>query len=77
MRALSSSQSTLVVVPPGAPGWVTAELIGQTINVWSPRFGRALTTDEALDIIMSVGELNRVLTGAPQDETLCRPGPCQ
>ncbi|MCZ2342821.1 MAG: hypothetical protein LC104_13685 [Bacteroidales bacterium] len=41
--------------------WVTPDLIRQTITVWEPRYGRPLSTDEAVQIILAAGRLCEVL----------------
>jgi hypothetical protein len=43
------------------PRWVTPDLIRQTITVWEPRYGRPLSTDEAVQIILTAGRLCEVL----------------
>ena len=44
-------------VPLGAPGWVTDELIVDTITVWQPYYKKELTARDALEIIISVSHL--------------------
>lgn len=44
-----------------APRWITPDLIRHTINVWEPRYGRPLSTDEAVQIILTAGRLCEVL----------------
>lgn len=44
-------------VPAGAPSWVDAQLIEQTIRVWQPYYAEPLTPEDALAIIQSVGRL--------------------
>lgn len=39
------------------PEWIDEKLIEQTKAVWSPRYGRLLTTAEAIEILLSVGRL--------------------
>lgn len=48
-------------VPPGAPAWVTRELVQRTIGVWQPYYKDLLTADDALAIIQSVGRLCQAL----------------
>ena len=50
------------VVPAGAPSWVTSELLTQTIEVWQPYYAGPLSTEDALAMLMSVGQLIRVLS---------------
>ena len=42
---------------PPQPEWIDDELIEQTKAVWSPRYGRALTTPEAVEILLAMGRL--------------------
>lgn len=49
-----------VPVPAGAPRWVTPELLADTLRVWQPYYGN-LTPQDALSIIMNVGNLFDVL----------------
>jgi hypothetical protein len=48
-------------VPTGAPAWVTAELIDQTIRVWQPYYREELKPEDALAMILGVAQLNKVL----------------
>jgi hypothetical protein len=56
------SGKELSAVPAGAPAWVTAELIQETIRVWQPYYADPLTADDALAIILGVGRLFEVLS---------------
>ena len=49
-----------VTVPAGAPRWVTPELLADTLHVWQPYYGN-LTSEDALAIILNVGNLFDVL----------------
>jgi len=49
--------------PPGA-AWITDEAIADTRRVWSPYYGRELTDDEAVEILMNVRNLADVLVQA-------------
>lgn len=59
--SLSVSKAVDVAVPAGAPSWVTAEFIRQTIEVWQPYYPDPLTADDALSIIQNVSGLFDVL----------------
>ncbi len=50
------------IVPAGAPDWITAELIEQTIRVWQPYYATILTPEEAVTMIQSVGRLYQALS---------------
>lgn len=48
---------------PALPAWITELLIAETKAVWSPQYGRSLTTDEAVEILLSFGRLLDALQG--------------
>ena len=52
-------------VPPGAPGWITPELVDDTIQTWGPYYIDPLTADDALEILLSVGNLIDLLEVSP------------
>lgn len=41
-------------LPAGAPGWITQELIAQTIDTWQPYYTESLTAQDALEILLNV-----------------------
>jgi hypothetical protein len=47
----------VVGVPAGTPAWVSADLIDHTIRVWEPYYGRRLTREDAVEILIAVGNL--------------------
>jgi len=49
--------------PPGA-AWITDEAVEDTRRVWSPYYGRELTENEAVEILMNVKNLADVLVQA-------------
>ncbi len=64
-------------LPPGAPAWVTAELLASTIAVWQPYYSEPLTDQTALDLVLGVGRLFAVLGDVdenPQEIPSSRPG---
>jgi hypothetical protein len=54
-------ETASAISPSEMPRWITEELITETIRVWQPRYGKPISTDEALQIILSVGRLREVL----------------
>lgn len=60
MTGFPSQNGHPVLVPGEEPGrplslaWMTDELIADTQRVWSPRYGRELSTDEAVEILRNV-----------------------
>lgn len=50
-------------VPVGSPAWITPELIRETIRVWQPYYSASVTPEDAVTILMCVGELLPVLAG--------------
>lgn len=71
-----SDKPPSVQVPPGAPRWVTPELIEHTIRVWQQFYPDQLIPEDALVIIMGVSRITDVLSGTDH-ETVRRPGPSQ
>jgi hypothetical protein len=43
--------------PAGSPDWISEELIAQTLETWQPHADRPLTPDDALAMLINVGEL--------------------
>jgi hypothetical protein len=58
--------SRLFAVPAGAPSWITSELIEKTISVWQRFYRHRLTAAEAVEMLISVGNLFGVLRDAAQ-----------
>ncbi|MGO9115167.1 MAG: hypothetical protein ACLP9L_38635 [Thermoguttaceae bacterium] len=58
-RSLASTHPP--AVPPGAPSWVTPDLIADTIRVFQPKCPVPLTTEDALEMILNAGQLLDVL----------------
>ena len=54
------------VSPPGAPSWITADLIELTLKTWQPFYETQLTPDDALAIIIEVGRLFEALSGGTE-----------
>jgi hypothetical protein len=54
-----------ISVPSGAPGWITPELIADTIETWQPYYADLLTADDALGILLSVANLIDILESSP------------
>ena len=51
-----------IVVPEGAPEWITSELIRDTIATWQPFYSDSLTPDDAVTMLTNVGRLFAVLS---------------
>ena len=58
----------------GLPKWITPELIADTVHVWQPYYTEPLTANDAIGILMGVGNLFTVLSGSSHHETFRRPG---
>lgn len=56
-RAARETQVPTVIVPQGAPSWITPELIGHTLRVWNPYYDDSLTVDDAVNILTGVSRL--------------------
>ena len=46
-----------IEVPRGAPCWITADLLEDTLAVWQPRYLTILTFDDALEMLLNIGRL--------------------
>ncbi len=51
-----------IVVPDGAPAWITPALIRETLATWQPFYRDSMTVDDAVTILKSVGRLFEVLS---------------
>lgn len=58
------------IVPPGAPSWVTADLIDQTLKVWQPFYAHQLIPEDALEMIVGVDQLFSMVSRDFRNETL-------
>ena len=58
----------------GLPSWITTDLISETIQVWQPYYAQPLTFQDAIGILLSVGNVFAVLSGSSSHETVRRPG---
>jgi hypothetical protein len=45
------------ILPAGTPGWITPELVEQTIRVWQPYYQAVLTPEDAITMILNTGRL--------------------
>ncbi|MEZ6131318.1 MAG: hypothetical protein R3C59_21795 [Planctomycetaceae bacterium] len=64
-----------VVVPDGAPSWVTPELIEKTLEVWQRYYEEELIPEDALAMIMGTSQLFQSLADGRRHETIRRSGP--
>jgi hypothetical protein len=56
------------------PGWITADVIALTRATWEPLYGRRLTDDEIVEILLSVGNLFRLLRDSSPSQTKAASG---
>lgn len=61
MNSKARTPQQSAIVPTGAPSWVTPALIAHTLRVWQPYYREPLNPADALAMILSVCELNRVI----------------
>ena len=47
--------------------WISDELLAETIDVWSEAYGRPVSDDEAVEILMNVKRLGEVLLQARRE----------
>lgn len=50
-RQKAPESSTTLVVPSGAPSWVTPELLGHTLRVWQRFSETPLSIEDAMEIL--------------------------
>jgi len=48
--------------------WVSDDLLARTIDVWSKAYGRQITTQEAMEILMNIKRLGELLFRAREDD---------
>lgn len=53
-------------VPPGTPAWITRDLIDKTISVWQRFYSARLSAADAVEMLISVGNLFGVLKDSAQ-----------
>lgn len=61
-RIQTSHTSLPILVPAGAPSWVTVELLNETLRVWQPYYDTPLRVDDALEILLQSAALCRLIT---------------
>ncbi len=54
--------------PAGAPEWVTAELLSDTLAAWQPYYAEDLTAADAMEILLAAGRLFDALGDADHEE---------
>lgn len=57
----SAQGKALPTMPPGTPEWVTPGLVRLTQKVWEPRYGKPLSVEEAITIVLNAGRLFELL----------------
>jgi hypothetical protein len=58
----NSASEPRIELPPGAPAWVSVEMVEQTLRVWQPRYETPLTTEDAVEILMGASGLMHALS---------------
>ena len=75
---MTERKTTETLVPPGAPNWITQELMEETLRVWGPKYeklGETITPEDAFEMIMNVSELADILEIREHDGELYSPDP--
>lgn len=44
-------------MPPATPDWIDEDLVKETIRVWQPYYSGPLTPEDAVEILLNVGQL--------------------
>jgi hypothetical protein len=68
-RPQPPTASTAKACPPGTTGWITAELVAETIAAWQPYYRNKLADHDALEMLLTVGRLFDALGDADDKET--------
>jgi hypothetical protein len=63
------SHSAKAGLDPALPAWITPERIVATRSTWQPYYTETLTDEDAIEMLMTVGNLYRVLAGADDNES--------
>ena len=50
------------------PGWITPQVVEQTRAVWQPYYKSPLTDDDAIEILLNVGNLFQLLREQVREE---------
>src|SRR2546430_11983528 len=53
---------------PAAPAWMSDDLIAETRRVWSAAYGRVISGDEAIEILLNVRRIAEVFLNALAEE---------
>jgi len=75
--AVVGTASVHAAVPPGAPSWVTPDLIAATLRTWQPHYEKSLTCDDALEILLSVAQVFEFLEEKDEQQSIPGAGPGQ
>ena len=54
-------------LPDGLPEWITPDVVADTLRTFRPFYGPDLTLDDALGMLIQVGNLFAVLSGEPHE----------
>lgn len=73
----ASTPPSVVAVPPGAPAWITPELIADTLKVWQPFYANQLTSADALQILLTTAHLFETLDAKDEQQAIPGAGPRQ
>ncbi len=70
---MKNETSPSIQLPPGCPGWITSELIENTIHVWQPYYPNRLQPADAMEMILNAGHLMLSIKEI-SCEKICRTG---
>lgn len=59
---MANSEPQRVAISLGAPAWISAELIEETMRVWQPYYADPLTVEDAIGIMQAVGQLVQAIS---------------
>ena len=58
---MARQQNKMTRPPPGVPVWIDQALVEQTIAAWQPYYREPLTEADAVEMLISVGNLVSLL----------------
>ncbi len=71
--ANSQRDEHLPFLPAETPTWITPDLVQHTIRLWSRYEPRPVTSEDAVEMILHIGELFEALGLASADSKEARP----
>lgn len=62
-KSIPTPKDDRPVLPPGLPTWITPEAVADTLATWQPYYRHRLTVDDAVAMLLDLGNLFALLYG--------------